>query len=107
MRLAALQVVDLTDQTRRLASGLSEAYLHCDERQRDEFLYYLLVRSTQSSARFAALTLIGTTEGALDHGPGMSSKAVLQYVAITCLGTVNSTLLRLVMQPQHKQGGMR
>lgn len=58
MRLAASQVVDLTDQTRRLASGLSEAYLHCDERQRDEFLYYLLVRSTQSFARLAAPALL-------------------------------------------------
>ena len=56
--LAARQVVDLTDQTRRLASGLSEAYLHCDERQRDEFLYYLLVRSTQLLARCAASALL-------------------------------------------------
>jgi hypothetical protein len=51
MRPFALQVVDLTDETRRLASGLSEAYLHCDERQRDEFLYYLLVRWMQGVQR--------------------------------------------------------
>lgn len=40
-----MQVVDLTGETRRLASGLSEAFIRCDERQRDEFLYYMLVRT--------------------------------------------------------------
>lgn len=40
-----VQVVDLTSETARMASRLSEAHLRCDERQRDELLYYLLVRT--------------------------------------------------------------
>jgi hypothetical protein len=38
------KVVDLTSGTTRLASKLREAVLKCDERHRDELLYYLLVR---------------------------------------------------------------
>jgi hypothetical protein len=48
------QVVDLTGETRRLASGLSEAHLRCDERQRDEFLYYILVWTTSYFDTLAA-----------------------------------------------------
>ena len=50
VQFCPLQVVDLTGETRRLASGLSEAHLRCDERQRDEFLYYILVRTRRCSA---------------------------------------------------------
>lgn len=46
-----MQVVDLTGETRRLAAGLLEAFVRCDERQRDEFLYYLLVRSFEPKLR--------------------------------------------------------
>lgn len=38
------KVVDLTSDANRLASKLQEAVLKCDERHRDELLYYLLVR---------------------------------------------------------------
>lgn len=37
------KIVDLTTQ-RKLAAGVSEAFIHCLDTDRDEHLYYLLVR---------------------------------------------------------------
>lgn len=51
-----VQVVDLTSETARMASRLSEAHLRCDERQRDELLYYLLVRTPLPEGATTSLT---------------------------------------------------
>lgn len=79
------QVVDLTGETRRLATGLSEAHLRCDERQRDEFLYYLLVCLSET-ARFGSQTAntgcSNTTRRCFDSCDERQRDEILYYLLV-------------------------